>query len=99
MEKELQEFARIEEEEGWQRIFGSENLEYLVSREADYLVDADYLSKSKQPNITSNMRQILLDWMMEVAEEFGLKRETYHIAVSTVDRYLSVKLHIKKREF
>jgi len=45
------------------------------------------------------MRQILLDWMMEVAEEFGLKRETYHIAVSTVDRYLSVKLHIKKREF
>jgi len=47
IEKELSEFARIEEEEGWHRIFGSENLEYLVSREADYIVDADYLSKEK----------------------------------------------------
>jgi len=35
------------------------------------------------------MRLLLLDWMMEVCEEFGLKRETYHLAASFNDLYLS----------
>jgi len=35
------------------------------------------------------MRAILLDWMMEVCAEFNLKRETFHLAVIYVDRYLS----------
>lgn len=35
------------------------------------------------------MRSLLADWMMEVSEEFGLHRETYHIALNLVDRYLS----------
>ena len=36
------------------------------------------------------MRSLLADWMMEVSEEFGLHRETYHIALNLVDRYLTV---------
>ena len=35
------------------------------------------------------MRAILLDWMMEVSSEFLMKRETYHLAVMYVDKYLS----------
>jgi len=79
-------------------IFGSDNLEYLVMRDTDYAADPNYLTPDKQANITVNMRAILVDWMMEVSEEFGLKRETYHIAINLVDRYLSNSLHIKKRD-
>jgi len=35
------------------------------------------------------MRLLLLDWMMEVCDEFGLKRETYHLACYLTDLYLT----------
>ncbi len=35
------------------------------------------------------MRAILLDWMVEVAMEFRLKRETFHLSAQYVDLYLS----------
>lgn len=35
------------------------------------------------------MRLLLIDWMMEVCDEFGLKRETYHLAVYYTDLYLT----------
>lgn len=97
MEEELAEFS---EREGEHHIFGVENLEFLVLRDAEYAPDPFYLSGGiKQPNLSASMRAILLDWMMEVSEEFGLKRETFHIAVNLIDRYLSVQLSVKKREF
>lgn len=34
------------------------------------------------------MREILIDWMMEVCEEFMLKRETLYISINFIDRYL-----------
>lgn len=42
-------------------------------------------------NINSYMRAILLDWIIEVSTMFNLKRETYYIALSTLDRYLSIE--------
>ena len=44
------------------------------------------------------MRAILIDWMMEVCMEFTLKRETFHISLNLVDRYLSKVPHIQKME-
>jgi len=44
------------------------------------------------------MRAILIDWMMEVCEEFECKRETFHYAVNYVDRYLSLSPGVKKYE-
>jgi cyclin E len=35
------------------------------------------------------MRLLLLDWMMEVCDEFALKRETYHLAAYFTDLYLT----------
>ena len=35
------------------------------------------------------MRAILFDWMMEVCNEFTLKRETYYLSVYYIDRFLS----------
>eukprot|EP00873_Tetraselmis_striata_P010881 jgi/Tetstr1/431145/TSEL_020857.t1 len=46
--------------------------------------------ESVQRDISSSMRAILVDWMVEVASEYRLVPETLHLAVSYVDRYLSV---------
>ncbi|KAJ4893799.1 Cyclin-A1-2 [Raphanus sativus] len=42
-----------------------------------------------QPNINATMRTILVDWLVEVTEEFSLSPETLHLAVNCLDRYLS----------
>lgn len=35
------------------------------------------------------MRLMLIDWMMEVCDEFALTRETFHLSVAYTDLYLS----------
>lgn len=42
----------------------------------------------RQRHITAKMREILIDWMIEVCEEFMLKRETLYISINFIDRYL-----------
>jgi cyclin E len=45
------------------------------------------------------MREILIDWMMEVSEEFLIKRDTLYISVSFIDRYLTMaEYEIPKNE-
>ena len=44
---------------------------------------------SKQTDITVSMRGILIDWMVEVAEEYNLSTETLYLSVSYLDRFLS----------
>lgn len=43
----------------------------------------------KQPDITDDMRRILVDWLVEVAEEYKLHTETLYLAVNYIDRFLS----------
>ena len=43
----------------------------------------------KQPDITPGMRSILIDWLIEVGEEYRLHNETLYLAVSYIDRFLS----------
>lgn len=43
----------------------------------------------KQPDITYSMRTVLVDWLVEVAEEYKLQPETLFLAVSYIDRFLS----------
>jgi cyclin A len=61
---------------------------YLRSTEAKYLPKASYMDK--QPDITHNMRQILVDWLVEVSEEYKLQTETLYLAVNFIDRFLSL---------
>lgn len=44
---------------------------------------------SKQSDISYSMRAILVDWLVEVVEEYRLKTETLYLAVSYIDRFLS----------
>ena len=43
----------------------------------------------RQTDINSNMRGILVDWLVEVAEEYKLHTETLFLSINYVDRFLS----------
>lgn len=36
-----------------------------------------------------HMRAMLVDWIMEVSDEFYLSRESFHLAINYIDLYLS----------
>ncbi|XP_010925928.1 cyclin-A1-4 isoform X1 [Elaeis guineensis] len=42
-----------------------------------------------QKDITASMRAILVDWLVEVAEEYRLVPDTLYLTVNYIDRYLS----------
>lgn len=49
-----------------------------------------------QPSLTTNMRAILVDWLVEVQENFELNHETLYLAVKLVDTYLSKQIVTKE---
>ncbi|VYS48346.1 unnamed protein product [Arabidopsis thaliana] len=51
----------------------------------------DYIEKI-QEDITPSKRGVLVDWLVEVAEEFELVSETLYLTVSYIDRFLSLKM-------
>ncbi|RVW49677.1 Cyclin-A3-4 [Vitis vinifera] len=48
----------------------------------------DYMEKV-QNDVTPNMREILVDWLVEVAEEYKLVSDTLFLCISYIDRFLS----------
>ncbi|XP_063160404.1 cyclin-A1 [Candoia aspera] len=60
---------------------------YLRDAEVRYRPRPYYMRK--QPDITSGMRAILVDWLAEVGEEYKLQTETLYLAVNYLDRFLS----------
>ncbi|KAJ9583124.1 hypothetical protein L9F63_022538, partial [Diploptera punctata] len=52
---------------------------------------------SKHPGLQPRMRAILLDWLIEVCEVYKMHRETYHLAIDFIDRYLSHKKNVPKQ--
>ncbi|KAM4708237.1 cyclin-A2 [Discoglossus pictus] len=60
---------------------------YLREMEIKCKPKVNYMQK--QPDITSNMRAILVDWLVEVGEEYKLQNETLYLAVNYIDRFLS----------
>ncbi|CAI4222299.1 unnamed protein product [Auanema sp. JU1783] len=62
---------------------------YLYMRDREIKVRAKPNFISKQPEISQEMRYILIDWLSEVATEYSLHQETLHLASSLVDRTLS----------
>lgn len=60
---------------------------YLKNCEMKNLPKWNYMAK--QTDITYSMRSILVDWLVEVGEEYKLQTETLHLAVNYIDRFLS----------
>lgn len=46
---------------------------------------------ASQTDINPSMRAILIDWLVEVAEEYKLASETLYLSTNFIDRYLSRK--------
>ncbi|GMY28758.1 putative cyclin-A3-1 [Fagus crenata] len=71
----------------------SEIYEYLHNMEVDPKRRplGDYIEKV-QKDINPNMRGILVDWLVEVAEEYKLVSDTLYLSISYIDRFLSFKV-------
>lgn len=52
---------------------------------------------ARQSDITSKMRAILVDWLVDVHYKYGLLPQTLHIAVLLIDRYLETNLTVKRQ--
>lgn len=51
----------------------------------------------RQPDVTYSMRTILVDWLVEVAEEYKLQSQTLYLAVSFIDRFLSLMSVVRSK--
>lgn len=60
---------------------------HLLNLEVKMRPKSSYMKR--QPDITSNMRTIVVDWLVEVCEEYKLETETLYLAISYLDRFLS----------
>jgi len=59
----------------------------LVRHEKDYLVPRE--NYGRHPELRLYMRRTLLDWIMEVCQEYTMKRETFYLAVNFIDRFIA----------
>ena len=50
----------------------------------------DYIDKV-QKDVTPDMKGVLVDWLVEVAEEYKLLSDTLYLDVSNIDRFLSLQ--------
>ena len=66
----------------------------FVDREKMYYPQPAYLEQ--HPQLKPKMRAKVLDWLIEVCEEFAMHRETFYLAVNFFDRYLSVTADVPK---
>ena len=94
-EEYFQDFVNKHKQEAWV-LKSKDYLSSLFNTETDYIVDNSPFTRQKE--ITESMRSILLDWLMELCSEFYLKRETYYLALSYIDRMVSA-VEISRNEF
>ncbi|XP_019960554.2 G2/mitotic-specific cyclin-B3 [Paralichthys olivaceus] len=66
--------------------YAKEIFDYLKRREEKFVL-LNYMPT--QPSLNPEMRAILIDWLVEVQENFELYHETLYLAVKMTDHYLS----------
>jgi len=98
IQPEWRENEEVRDVEGIWKPKHKEYLCQLQSNELNYNQDF-YPLYSNQHFISPNMRAILFDWMKEVLSEFTMKRETFHMAVSHVDRFLAINPQVPRDKF
>ena len=69
--------------------YATEIYSYLRSLEAGvgYTVKEDFLAGCP---ITGKMRAVLVDWLVEVQQQFRLLQETLFLTMSIIDRFVII---------
>jgi cyclin A len=62
-------------------------LAFIALSQQKYRPDPQYMTR--QNDINSNMRGILVDWLVEVSEQYKLHTETLFLSINYIDRFLS----------
>ncbi|XP_027902093.1 cyclin-A1-1-like isoform X1 [Vigna unguiculata] len=68
--------------------FACDIYKHLRASEAKKRPSTDFMERI-QKDINPSMRAILIDWLVEVAEEYRLVPDTLYLTVNYIDRYLS----------
>ncbi|XP_057794410.1 putative cyclin-A3-1 [Salvia miltiorrhiza] len=78
--------------------YASDIYQYLhkMEKEPSRRPSLDYIEKV-QRDVSANMRGILVDWLVEVAEEYRLQSDTLYLTVSYIDRFLSANVITRQR--
>ncbi|XP_020212690.1 cyclin-A1-1 [Cajanus cajan] len=76
--------------------FACDIYKHLRASEAKKRPSTDFMEKV-QKDINPSMRAILIDWLVEVAEEYRLVPDTLYLTVNYIDRYLSGNLMNRQR--
>lgn len=76
--------------------YAAEIYHHLRMAELKRRPSGDFM-ESVQQDINSSMRGILVDWLVEVAEEYKLVPDTLYLTVSYIDRFLSGNLVTRQR--
>ncbi|KPP76912.1 G1/S-specific cyclin-E2-like [Scleropages formosus] len=58
----------------------------MLNKDLKYIHDKSFMKQN--PNLQPKMRSILLDWLLEVSEEFSFHRETFYLAQDYFDRFM-----------
>lgn len=67
----------------------NEIFDYMREIEMDYVPSGDYIDK--HPEVTWEMRSVLVDWLIDIHSKFRLVPETLFLALNIVDRFLSLR--------
>ncbi|KAK9080109.1 hypothetical protein SSX86_001784 [Deinandra increscens subsp. villosa] len=70
--------------------------QHLRASEVKKRPSIDFMEKV-QKDINASMRAILIDWLVEVAEEYRLVPDTLYLTINYIDRYLSGNLMDRQR--
>ena len=68
--------------------YGSEMFAYLKEREAKFVLNSGYLEDG---STTSDMRAVLVDWLIQVQHYLKLSQQTLYISISILDTVLSLR--------
>lgn len=68
-------------------MYSQDIYDYCKKEESKYTINRAYMTEV-QNDINGKMRNILLDWIVDVQVKFKLKDETLFLIVSIIDRFL-----------
>ncbi|XP_060829222.1 G2/mitotic-specific cyclin-B [Bombus pascuorum] len=75
-------------------IYSNDIYEYLRTLESMYPISKGYLCGQE---VTPKMRSVLIDWLVDVHQQFHLMQETLYLTVAIIDRFLQAFRSIDRK--